>query len=57
MSDLTAKIDVLDLIIHVLYEHEKKLDEAISKLDSRVNRIEFIDQYGKSVTMKDPERK
>ncbi len=40
MSDLTAKIDVLDLLITVLREHEKALDESISRLNSAVNQLE-----------------
>lgn len=31
------KMDVLDLIIATLKEHEKALDTIISKLDTRVN--------------------
>jgi hypothetical protein len=33
----TEKIDVLDLIIEVLKEHEKALDEIVSRLDVRIN--------------------
>ena len=32
------KIDVLDLIINVLKEHEKKLDELIGKLECLIDR-------------------
>ena len=35
---LTEKIDVLDLIINVLKEHEKKLDELIGKLEILIDR-------------------
>ncbi|MBL7079582.1 hypothetical protein ISS39_04575 [Candidatus Bathyarchaeota archaeon] len=31
------KIDVLDLIIETLKEHEKALDEIVSRLDARLN--------------------
>ena len=31
------KMDVLDLIIETLKEHEKALDEIVSKLDARLN--------------------
>ncbi len=31
------KMDVLDLIIVTLKEHEKALDEIISRLDARLN--------------------
>lgn len=32
----TGKIDVLDLIINVLREHEKRIDELISKLEELI---------------------
>lgn len=31
------KMDVLDLIIETLKEHEKALDEIVSRLDARLN--------------------
>ena len=31
------KIDILDLIIETLKEHEKALDEIVSRLDVRIN--------------------
>ena len=31
------KMDVLDLIIETLKEHEKALDEIVARLDSRLN--------------------
>lgn len=34
--DITQKIDVLDLLIATLIEHEAKLDELIGKLESIV---------------------
>ena len=39
----TEKIDVMDLIINVLREHEEKLDEIVErfeKLDKLVERLE-----------------
>ena len=33
-SDFDEKIDVIDLIINVLKDHEKKLDELVSRLES-----------------------
>jgi chaperonin cofactor prefoldin len=32
------KMDVLDLIIETLKEHEKALDEIVSRLDARLNK-------------------
>ncbi len=37
---LSQKVDVLDLIIDVLREHEKKLDELISRLEKIVDKAE-----------------
>jgi hypothetical protein len=31
------KMDVIDLIIETLKQHEKALDEIVSKLDTRLN--------------------
>ena len=33
-SDFDEKIDVIDLIINVLKDHEKKLDELVSRLEN-----------------------
>jgi len=37
---LSQKVDVLDLIIDVLREHEKKLDELIGRLEKIVEKAE-----------------
>jgi len=52
----TEKIDVLDLLIELLMEHEKRLDELVYRLELLVNRIDvegsvpeidlLVDQYG-----------
>jgi len=34
MVSCTEKIDVLDLLIDVLQEHERKLDELVSRLEA-----------------------
>jgi len=34
MVSYTEKIDVLDLLIDVLQEHERKLDELVSRLEA-----------------------
>ena len=36
----TEKIDVLDLIINVTSEHEKKLDSLVETLEPLVERLE-----------------
>jgi len=35
----TERIDVLDLIIQVLREHEKTLDQLIARLEGSINRF------------------
>jgi len=35
----TEKIDVLDLIINILREHEEKLDELVERLEDTVAEI------------------
>jgi len=37
---VSEKIDALDFVINVLREHEKRLDEAVYKLELLVNRLE-----------------
>ena len=37
------KIDVIDLIIQTLQEHEKKLDELIERLERAINNRELED--------------
>ena len=39
---MTEKIDVLDMIIDVLVEHEKKQDELNDKLEKTVNRLVYF---------------
>lgn len=36
----TEKIDVLDLLIEILQEHEKRIDELVARLELLVDRIE-----------------
>jgi len=48
----TEKIDVLDLLINVLREHEEKLDELVErmeKMDELVERMERICSYLPSI--------
>ena len=35
----TSKVDVLDMIIEVLREHEKTLDALVRRLEDSVNRL------------------
>ena len=39
---LTEKIDVLDMIIDVLVEHEKKQDELVEKMGVIVNKLSYL---------------
>lgn len=39
---LTEKIDVLDMIIDVMQDHEKKFDELENRLELLVNRMSQI---------------
>lgn len=36
----TEKIDVLDLLIKMLMEHEKKMDELVTRLELLTDQIE-----------------
>lgn len=36
------KLDALDLIINILIEHEKKLDNIVERLESHIKNIEYI---------------
>jgi len=36
---LTEKIDVLELLIAIIAEHEKKLDELITRLETTQQKI------------------
>ena len=38
---MKEKLDVLDLVIAVLREHEKRLDELVSRLERVLEREEF----------------
>jgi len=40
MRDENTKIDVIDLIIKVMQEHEKKLDELIARLEAITPTLE-----------------
>lgn len=38
-GELTRKIDVLDVIIEVLREHEKNLDEVVGRLEKLLSMV------------------
>ena len=38
-SEFTARVDVLDLIITVLKDHEKTLSESVERIELAVERI------------------
>ena len=40
MCDKDTKIDVIDLIIQVMQDHEKKLDELIARLEAITPTLE-----------------
>jgi len=42
-DNFQRKMDVLDLIISILIEHEKKLDEIVNKFDGIVKEFNFLD--------------
>ena len=38
----TQKIDVMDMIIEILMEHEKKFDELVERLEIVAQRLEEV---------------
>jgi len=38
-SDLTVRIDVLELLLMILKEHEKTLSESVERIELAVERI------------------
>ena len=52
-SDFDEKIDVIDLIINVLKDHEKKLDELVSRLENTAS----IETPGHEPSFRTPEMK
>ena len=41
MVSCTEKIDVLDLLINILQDHEAKLDELVSRLEAAEGDISY----------------
>jgi CheY-like chemotaxis protein len=48
---LTEKIDVLDLVINVINEHERKLDELVERLELVTKILEKHSEINKPLTM------
>jgi hypothetical protein len=42
LMSVEKKLDALDLIINILIEHEKKLDNIVERLESHIKNIEYI---------------
>ncbi|MCW4049122.1 MAG: hypothetical protein NWE89_05230 [Candidatus Bathyarchaeota archaeon] len=51
----TEKVDVLDLIINILQEHEQKLDELVTRLEALVLEPKK-DPERESIGREDPRR-
>ena len=49
----TEKIDVLDLIINVLKDHEKRLDELIGKLENKTTTKYYLQLIEKSESIEE----
>jgi len=46
----TEKIDVLEMIIQVLNDHEKKLDALIERVEAVADRLDKVMEYAKRDT-------
>ena len=51
----TEKIDVLDLLIEILMEHEKKLDELVTRLELLVEQIDVEGSVPETGEAKQPD--
>ncbi len=40
--EIENKLDAIDLIINILIEHEKKLDNIVDRLESYTKSIEYL---------------
>lgn len=52
MSEFKNKVDVLDMIISVLQEHEKKLDEGVNKVLEAASLLEEHPRGGRTFSAK-----
>ena len=43
MSNFTEKIDVLDLLLQTLRDHEEKLDQLVTRLEAQAPRRHQVD--------------
>ncbi len=50
------KMDVLDLIINILMEHEKRLDNIVERLESNIQSIEYLIKKEKIYSVSQIER-
>ena len=50
------KMDVLDLIINILMEHEKRLDNIVERLENNIESIEYLIKKEKIYTVSQIER-
>ncbi|MBA7700523.1 hypothetical protein ES703_109238 [subsurface metagenome] len=40
----TEKVDVLDMLINILTEHEKKFDELVTRLEEVAERLSWLEK-------------
>jgi hypothetical protein len=57
MMTYTQKIDVLDLLIKILKEHEKKLDILAGRFEAVVYSAESVNTYPVRPSPREPEPK
>ena len=50
------KMDVLDLIISILMEHEKRLDNSVERLENNIESIEHLIKKEKIYSVSQIER-
>ncbi len=50
------KMDVLDLIINILMEHEKRLDNIVERLENNIESIEYLIKKEKIYSVSQIER-
>ena len=43
------KLDILDLIINAISDHEKKMDMLVSRMESIINALEGHPEFGDSL--------
>jgi hypothetical protein len=48
LQDFLDRLNVLDLIIAILMQHEKKLDKNLAVLENLIERVEYSKAYSDS---------